>query len=79
MENVKAKLISYNIEWDGPIIFIHNNSVTILSPFIIFDKLDLSNGSTQSSVLKRLEQFNSRKELIKFLELLGHRLLAIKT
>lgn len=78
MDLVRLKLEQYNIEWDGPIVVLVNNKVTILSPFRILSLVDNTSFKVRTSVYEVLRSLTSRKEILSYLERLGKRILRIK-
>ncbi|CAG5080825.1 hypothetical protein [Parvicella tangerina] len=78
MELVRTKLQHYNIEWDGPIIFLKDDTVTILSPFRILQLIENTSSKVRAKVYQTLTNLTSREEVLSYLEKLGNRLLTIK-
>lgn len=78
MDVVKIKLQDYNIEWDGPIILVKEDKVTILSPFQILQFIESASTKVRSRIYNAIKGLNSREEAMSYLELLGKRLLSIK-
>lgn len=78
MESLKQKIENLNIEWDGPIIIINNDEVTILSPFKIIDILIRTNKKVYEQIMDAIIGSNSRKTVLQYLEHLGKLLLKVK-
>ncbi|MCB9196465.1 MAG: hypothetical protein H6600_02795 [Flavobacteriales bacterium] len=78
MESLKQKIENLNIEWDGPIIIINNDEVTILSPFKIIDILIRTNKKVYEEIMDTIIRANSRKTVLQYLEHLGKLLLKVK-
>lgn len=78
MEVIRIKLQDYNIEWDGPIILVKGDVVTILSPFQIIQKIENAAKRTKIRIYNLLKGLRSRKQILCFLELLGQRLMEVK-
>ncbi len=78
MDAVRLKLERYKIEWDGPIIFVREDEVTILSPFQILQFIESSSVKVRTKIYHTINRLSSQKEVMRYLERLGERLLAIR-
>lgn len=78
MDVIKIKLERYRIEWDGPIIFVKEDEVTVLSPFQILHKIENASSKVKQSIYSAMSRMTTREELLTFLEKLGDKILSIR-
>lgn len=78
MNAIRVKLERFKIDWDGPIVILYNDQVTILSPFKILMILENVRDKIRSRIYQRLNQLKTRTSLIHFFEILGKQLLTIR-
>lgn len=78
MSDIKHRLEYYQIEWDGPIVFVKDDSVTILSPFQIISRIENTSLKVKTAIYRKLGGLTTRDELLALLERIGVRLLSIK-
>lgn len=78
MDVIKLKLQDYNIEWDGPIIFVKEDRVTILSPLQILEAIEGASNKVSDKIYQLLNSFTSRQQIIGLLERLGEKMLSVK-
>jgi hypothetical protein len=78
MEVIKVRLQYFQIEWDGPIIFVNGDKVTILSPLQILEMIDNASRKVRESIYQSMRSLSSREEMLSYLEKLGKRLLTIR-
>ncbi|MCB9187710.1 MAG: hypothetical protein H6599_00370 [Flavobacteriales bacterium] len=78
MNDLRLKLEAFNIEWDGPMIILTNDRVTILSPFQIIDRITSVSSSVQRNIYSTLCNIKTRRQMILILENIARNLLAIR-
>lgn len=79
MNEIKTIFIENKIEWNSPIIFIHKEEVTLLTPQIIIEKVFQINQKQKKLLITRINDLkNDSKKLHVFLNHLGNCILKIK-